>query len=101
MRAIVVGTGTIGTAVKTVLQGQGHDVVTVGRRSGDFNADISDIESLKSPIDRQAGAPRVRHAVRPTRYDCTMAASFTVFTTATRSSSEMILRSSAMSISAR
>ena len=48
MRAIVVGNGTIGTAVKQVLQEQGHDVATVGRRSGDFKADISDIESLKS-----------------------------------------------------
>jgi len=48
VRAIVVGTGTIGTAVKKVLQEQGHDVATVGRRSGDFTADISDIESLKS-----------------------------------------------------
>jgi NAD(P)-dependent dehydrogenase (short-subunit alcohol dehydrogenase family) len=47
VRAIVVGTGTIGTAVKKVLQEQGHDVATVGRKSGDFNADISDIESLK------------------------------------------------------
>ena len=45
MRAIVVGTGTIGTAVKKVLQAQGHDVATVGRSSGDFKADISDIES--------------------------------------------------------
>ena len=47
MRAIVVGTGTIGTAVKKVLQEHGHDVATVGRRSGDFTADISDIESLR------------------------------------------------------
>ncbi len=48
MRAIVVGTGTIGTAVKKVLQEHGHDVATVGRGSGDFKADISDIESLRS-----------------------------------------------------
>ena len=48
MRAIVVGTGIIGTAVKEVLQEHGHDVATVGRRSGDFKADISDIDSLKS-----------------------------------------------------
>jgi NAD(P)-dependent dehydrogenase (short-subunit alcohol dehydrogenase family) len=45
---IVVGTGTIGTAVKQVLQEHGHDVATVGRGSGDFKADISDIESLRS-----------------------------------------------------
>ena len=62
MRAIVVGTGTIGTAVKKVLQEHGHDVATVGRGSGDFKADISDIESLKSlfatigPFDAVANA---------------------------------------------
>jgi NAD(P)-dependent dehydrogenase (short-subunit alcohol dehydrogenase family) len=48
VRAIVVGTGTIGAAVKKVLQEHGHDVATVGRASGDFKADISDIESLRS-----------------------------------------------------
>ena len=62
MRAIVVGTGTIGTAVKEILQEQGHDVATVGRGSGDFRADISDIEGLKSlfatigPFDAVANA---------------------------------------------
>jgi NAD(P)-dependent dehydrogenase (short-subunit alcohol dehydrogenase family) len=48
MRAIVIGTGTIGTAVTKVLREHGHDVATVGRRSGDFHADIGDIESLKA-----------------------------------------------------
>ena len=48
MRTIVVGTGTIGTAVRKVLQEHGHDVATVARRSGDFKADISDIQSLKA-----------------------------------------------------
>lgn len=62
MRAIVVGTGAIGTAVKRVLHEQGHDVATVARGSGDFRADISDIESLKSlfatigPFDAVANA---------------------------------------------
>ena len=48
MRIVVVGNGTIGSAVKKNLQRNGHEVVTVGRRSGDFQADISDIESLRT-----------------------------------------------------
>ncbi|MEA2960474.1 MAG: hypothetical protein QOI46_572 [Alphaproteobacteria bacterium] len=62
MKVIVVGTGTIGAAVKTVLQEHGHDVATVGRGSGDFKADICDIESLRSlfaaigPFDAVANA---------------------------------------------
>ncbi|MEA2162133.1 MAG: hypothetical protein QOK37_260 [Thermoanaerobaculia bacterium] len=47
MRIIVVGTGTIGSAVAKMLQKNGHQVSTVGRTSGDLHADISDIESLK------------------------------------------------------
>ncbi|MGV0908614.1 short chain dehydrogenase [Martelella sp. FOR1707] len=62
MKAIIIGTGTIGVAVKAALQDHGHAVVTVGRRSGDFNADIRDSESLKrlfeaiGPFDAVASA---------------------------------------------
>ncbi len=42
MRAIVIGSGTIGSAVKKALEENGHEVVSVGRKSGDFQADISD-----------------------------------------------------------
>lgn len=52
MRIVVVGSGAIGSAVRTLLQSNGHEVVTVGRRSGDFHADISDIESLKALFGR-------------------------------------------------
>ena len=48
MRAVVIGTGTIGLAVKKALQEHGDEVVTVGRKSGDFQADISNIKSLRS-----------------------------------------------------
>ena len=47
MKVVVVGLGTIGSAVKKLLQEHGHNVVSVGRKSGDFQADISDPASLK------------------------------------------------------
>lgn len=47
MKVVVVGLGTIGSAVKKLLQERGHNVVSVGRKSGDFQADISDPPSLK------------------------------------------------------
>jgi len=48
MRIVVVGTGTIGAAVKQILGEHGHGVVTVGRRSGDLQADMTDVESLRA-----------------------------------------------------
>ena len=62
MKVIVVGTGTIGTAVGKTLRENGHEVVSVGRKSGDYQADISDMESLKKffasigPFDAVANA---------------------------------------------
>ncbi|MGA7930778.1 MAG: short chain dehydrogenase [Candidatus Sulfotelmatobacter sp.] len=47
MKVIVVGTGTIGSAVGKMLQEHGHDVISVGRKSGDCQADISDPASLR------------------------------------------------------
>jgi NAD(P)-dependent dehydrogenase (short-subunit alcohol dehydrogenase family) len=47
MRIIVVGTGTIGAAVRKLLEKHGHEVVSVGRKSGDFQADTTDPASLK------------------------------------------------------
>jgi NAD(P)-dependent dehydrogenase (short-subunit alcohol dehydrogenase family) len=48
MKAIVIGTGTVGSAVKKALDAKGHKVVSVGRKSGDYQADISDSSSLKA-----------------------------------------------------
>jgi NAD(P)-dependent dehydrogenase (short-subunit alcohol dehydrogenase family) len=48
MKAIVIGTGTVGSAVKKALEEAGHEVVSVGRKSGHFQADISDPNSLKA-----------------------------------------------------
>ena len=47
MKIIVIGTGTIGSAVGKMLKKHGHEVVSVGRKSGDFQADISDPASLR------------------------------------------------------
>lgn len=46
MKIVLFGTGAIGSAVKDVLVEQGHEVVTVGRKSGDRQADMTDIASL-------------------------------------------------------
>jgi NAD(P)-dependent dehydrogenase (short-subunit alcohol dehydrogenase family) len=52
MRVVVVGLGTIGSAVKKLLEERGHNVVSVGLKSGDFQADISDPASLKKLFAR-------------------------------------------------
>lgn len=62
MRVIVVGTGTLGSAVSKMLKEHGHDVVSVGRKTGDHQADITDMASLKRlfanivPFDALANA---------------------------------------------
>jgi NAD(P)-dependent dehydrogenase (short-subunit alcohol dehydrogenase family) len=52
MRAVVVGTGTVGSAVKKVLEEHGHQVVTVGRKSRDFQADTTNPASLRALFAR-------------------------------------------------
>src|ERR1700675_5048454 len=48
MRVVVVGKGTIGSAISKALEEKGHEVVPVSRNSGKFRADISATESLKA-----------------------------------------------------
>ncbi len=52
MKAIVVGSGAIGIAVKKALEEKGHAVVSVGRKSGDYQADITDPKSLTAFFSR-------------------------------------------------
>jgi NAD(P)-dependent dehydrogenase (short-subunit alcohol dehydrogenase family) len=62
MRVIVFGSGAIGTAVREVLEKNGHEVVTVGRTSGEYRADLTDKPSLDAlfarigPFDAVASA---------------------------------------------
>lgn len=62
MKAIVIGSGALGSAVQKVLADRGHEVVSVGRRSGDLQADIADRASLErlfrevGPFDAVANA---------------------------------------------
>ncbi len=48
MKTIVIGTSTIGNAITTLFRDNGHDVIQVGRTSGDAQADLTDISSLRS-----------------------------------------------------
>jgi NAD(P)-dependent dehydrogenase (short-subunit alcohol dehydrogenase family) len=62
MKAIVIGSGTIGSAVKKALEEKGHEVVSVGRKSGDYQADISDPESLRALFGRIGSFDAVANA---------------------------------------
>jgi len=62
MKAIVIGSGTIGSAVRKALEEKGHEVVSVGRKSGDYQADISDPESLKALFSRIGSFDAVANA---------------------------------------
>ncbi len=54
MRVIVVGgTGTIGKAVVQELS-QRHEIITVGKSNGDFQADITSTESIKNLFEQVA-----------------------------------------------
>jgi NAD(P)-dependent dehydrogenase (short-subunit alcohol dehydrogenase family) len=47
MRTIVIGTSTIGNAVTELFREQGHEVIQVGRSSGEVQADLTDPDSLR------------------------------------------------------
>ena len=49
MKVILFGAaGTIGKEVRRTLEEAGHEIVTVGRKSGDFQADITSRDSLRA-----------------------------------------------------
>ena len=62
IKVVVVGSGMVGGAVQRTLREHGHEVVAVGRSSGEYRADISDTASLTalfsrlSPFDAVANA---------------------------------------------
>jgi len=48
MKIILIGAnGTIGELVQTALAGAGHEIVKVGRKSGDFQVEIENRESVR------------------------------------------------------
>ena len=48
MKIILIGAnGTIGELVQTAMAGAGHEIVKVGRKSGDFQVDIESRESIR------------------------------------------------------
>ncbi|MFF1946860.1 NAD-dependent epimerase/dehydratase family protein [Rhodococcus qingshengii] len=46
MRILMVGAGKAGSAIHELLAQRGHDIVTVGRKSGDIRCDVSDPTQL-------------------------------------------------------
>jgi nucleoside-diphosphate-sugar epimerase len=57
MKAIVIGSGAIGSAVRKALEEKGHQVVSVGRKSG-----VSDPETLKALFSRIGSLDAVANA---------------------------------------
>jgi NAD(P)-dependent dehydrogenase (short-subunit alcohol dehydrogenase family) len=57
-----IGSGAIGSAVRKALEEKGHQVVSVGRKSGDYQADISHPESLKALFSRIGSFDAVANA---------------------------------------
>jgi len=62
MKTIVIGTSTIGNAITTLFRGSGHDVIQVGRTSGDAQADLTDISSPRSLFAQQVPFTAVANA---------------------------------------
>jgi NAD(P)-dependent dehydrogenase (short-subunit alcohol dehydrogenase family) len=62
MKTVVVGSGVLGTAVQEVLVQNGHEVVTVGRTSGMYQADISDMASLQALFGKLGSFDAVANA---------------------------------------
>src|ERR1700753_1367071 len=54
MKAIVIGNGVIGGAVGDLFRESGHQVVQVGRSSGEMRADLTDIGSLRNLFEATA-----------------------------------------------
>ena len=49
MKVLLIGaSGMLGRPTKAALLKAGHEVISVGRSSGDINADVYDVESIKN-----------------------------------------------------
>jgi catechol 2,3-dioxygenase-like lactoylglutathione lyase family enzyme len=56
MKTIVIGTSTIGNAITTLFRDSGHDVIQVGRTSGDAQADVDRAKSFYARLGRRQDA---------------------------------------------
>ncbi len=70
MKIVLIGAnGTIGELVQTALASTGHEIVKVGRKSGDFQVDIESRENIRQfyqaigPFDAVAAAAAVSGAL--------------------------------------
>lgn len=58
MKILIVGAnGTIGSAIVNELKPR-HDIVTAGRKSGDFRVDTSDLGSIRAMFEKWARSTR-------------------------------------------
>lgn len=62
MKVVVVGSGALGGAVQQVLAEHGYEVLTVGRTSGMFRADLSDRASLDALFAKLGSVDAVANA---------------------------------------
>ena len=62
MKVVVIGSGAVGSTLQKLLKAKGHEVVSIGRQSGDFNADISDTTSLKKVFNKIGNFDAVTNA---------------------------------------
>lgn len=70
MKILLVGaTGTLGTAVHETLDARGHDVLTVGRTSGDLRYDITDPTQITALYDRAGQVDAVVSAAGQVPYN--------------------------------
>ena len=64
MKIILIGAnGTIGEQVQQALAGAGHEIVKVGRKSGDFRVEIENRESVSTADQRSRAQPLNRRPV--------------------------------------
>jgi Trk K+ transport system NAD-binding subunit len=57
MRVVVIGKGTIGSAISKALEEKGHEVVPVSRNSGKFRADELRGRTGQLPVSRGENSP--------------------------------------------
>lgn len=69
MKILSIGAhGTAGHAITEHLASRGHDIITVGRTSGDIQADVSDLKQLESMWQQAGTVDAVVYAAGDVRY---------------------------------